>query len=279
LAAARADLTIQSGDALALIFSRATSASKTALKGLVGLGTSELASAVGMVGMDIAKALGQADKVTRLYTLARDYLAKTYESLIALLGPKMAQIAGEKVTGWVEQIGEGKPVAGLLEKLYHTEQTKEALNSTIAESTAKVVQFTEAMADLEKLNATFDKKTVLIEKIMPKLKWVTMISDAAALPQGRIILAVAYVLLSGYVILTAGDYVDAPRLERLGRVLGVRCAIETRLGVAGKADAADATGAGAADADAPGAGRTGDGENGAGGTGDDETGVSLAQGE
>jgi hypothetical protein len=67
---------------------------------------------------------------------------------------------------------------------------------------------------------------------LPKLKWVTVLSDAAAFPQGRLILAVAYILLSGYVIPTAGDYVNAPHLQRLERVPGVRRVIEANLGAA-----------------------------------------------
>jgi len=41
----------------------------------------------------------------------------------------------------------------------------------------------------------------------------------------------AYLVLPGYVIYTGGDYVDAPKLEKLGRVRGVLHVVETGLAV------------------------------------------------
>jgi hypothetical protein len=41
----------------------------------------------------------------------------------------------------------------------------------------------------------------------------------------------AYLALGVYVIAAGGDYVDAPRLQLLDRVPGVRVVVETRLPV------------------------------------------------
>ena len=43
--------------------------------------------------------------------------------------------------------------------------------------------------------------------------------------------ATAYLVLLGYVIYTGGDYVDAPKLEKLGRVPGVLHVVEAGLAV------------------------------------------------
>lgn len=230
LSAARTELILQSGDALALITARSADASQTALEGLVGLGASELAKAVGIVGLDIAKALGQAEKITQLYNLFRDFLFKAYNAFVALLGPQLSKIVGEQVTEWVEKISDGEPIPDLLEKLYETEETKEALQQEIETSKAKLDRFTAAIEQVGKLNDALGKQTNLVEKILPKLKWAALI-PAAALPQGQLLMAAAYIVLSGYVILNAADYVDAPRLQRLDRVPGVRRVIETHLAI------------------------------------------------
>jgi hypothetical protein len=78
------------------------------------------------------------------------------------------------------------------------------------------------------MNDTFRSKTGLIDKILPKIKYLTFI-PAAALPQAKLVMAAAYLLMGGYVILVGGDYVDAPGLDRLDRVPGVRQVIEATI--------------------------------------------------
>ena len=54
---------------------------------------------------------------------------------------------------------------------------------------------------------------------------------AARVPMVELATAAAYLVLLGYVIYTGGDYVDAPKLEKLGRVPGVLHVVETGLAV------------------------------------------------
>ena len=52
---------------------------------------------------------------------------------------------------------------------------------------------------------------------------------AARLPMVELATAAVYIGLLGFVVYTGSDYVDAPRLERIGRVPGVLHVVETGL--------------------------------------------------
>jgi hypothetical protein len=229
--AARVVLSDAIVDALDLVSERASKTGQAALSGLLGLGGAEVAQAAGAVGMDLAQALGQADKVTQLYNLFRDFAVKAYDSLVALLGQQLAQTAAQRVVEWFEEFKEGEQFARLLERLYETDQTRRDLSRLVAESRANLESFTAAIQRVDGLDAAFGQQAGLAEKLLRGLKVLALI-PAAALPQGRLLMAAAYVVLGAYVVLAGGDYVDARRLERLGRVPGVRQVVEGQLAAA-----------------------------------------------
>jgi hypothetical protein len=228
LPTARVALSNAVEDALDLISQRASKTGQAALGGLLGLGVAQVAQAAGVVGLDIARSLGQAEKVTRLYNLFRDFAVKAYDSLIALLGEQLAQTAAQKVVEWFEQIKEGEQFAKLLEQLYETQRTGQELGQLVAQSPADLVKFTAATQHVDGLEASFARQIDLSEKLLQGLKYLSFV-PAAALPQGRLLMAAAYIVLGAYVVLAGGDYVDARRLERLGRVPGVRQVVEGQL--------------------------------------------------
>jgi hypothetical protein len=229
--AARVMLSDAIADALDLISEQASKTGQAALSGLLGLGGAEVAQVAGAVGMDFAQALGQADKVTRLYNLFRDFAVKTYDSLVALLGQQLAQTSAQRVVEWFEEFKEGEQFARLLERLYETDQTRRDLGRLVAESRANLESFTAAIQRVDGLDAAFGQQADLAEKLLRGLKVLALV-PAAALPQGRLLMAAAYVVLGAYVVLAGGDYVDARRLERLGRVPGVRQVVEGHLAAA-----------------------------------------------
>jgi hypothetical protein len=185
--------------------------------------------AAGVVGMDIAQALGQAEKVTRLYNLFRDYAVQAYETLVTLLGPQLAQTVAQQVVEWVEEVKEGEQFGKLLERLYQTEQTSQQVRQLVTDSEAELVAFVATLEKVDGLDEDFKQKIDLSEKLLKVLKFLALV-PAAALPQGRLLTAAAYLVLGGYVVLAGADYVDAQRLERLDRVPGVRQVVETNLG-------------------------------------------------
>ncbi|MEJ7652651.1 MAG: hypothetical protein WKH64_04515 [Chloroflexia bacterium] len=124
------------GDALALISERAAKTGQSALGGLLGLGAAEIAQAAGLVGMDVARAFGLAEKVSRLYTICRSFIAQAFESLVALLGLGVAQTAAGKVVEWVGELKDGKLLDDLLARMYDTERTASYLSERIESSQA-----------------------------------------------------------------------------------------------------------------------------------------------
>jgi hypothetical protein len=228
VAAARPKLTTMAVDTLALISDRAAKTSQSALAGLLGLGLLQITSAAGIVGMDIARALGQAEKVTRLYSLFRSFAVQAYESLVALLGPSLAQAGAQRVLEWVEAVSEGEQVGQLLETLYNTHQTGEILTAEIAASQVGLERFHRAMESVLRLEKAYLQQTTLAEKILKGLRYFGGI-PAATLPQGILLVSAAYLVLAAYIILTAADYVDSEKVTLLDRVPGVRRSVEMNL--------------------------------------------------
>lgn len=228
VANARVALSNSVDDAIDLISSRAGRVGQSALSGLLGIGAAELANAAGIVGMDIAEALGKAEEVTRLYELFRSYISSAVESLIALVGRPALEAATNQALEWVGELKEGKLFAELLLKLYGTSQTVEELHLKIAASPAGLEQFVAAIQDVDKLDSAFHQQIKLAEKLLNGVRFVGGIS-AAALPASRLILAGIYMVLGVYIVAAGGDYVDAPHLKLVDRVPGVRQVVEIRL--------------------------------------------------
>jgi hypothetical protein len=227
---ARVELSNSVDDAIDLISSRAGKVGQSALGGLVSIGAAELVNAAGIVGMDIAEALGQAEAVTRLYELFRSYVSGAIESLIALVGRPALEAATNQALEWINEMKEGKLFGELLLKAYGTDQIVEELQLRIAGSQAELEQFVAAIQDVDKLDSAFHQQIKLAEKLLKGLRFVGGIS-AAALPASKLILAGVYMILGVYIVVAGGDYVDAPRLQFLNRVPGVRQVVEVRLAV------------------------------------------------
>jgi len=227
---ARVELSKSVDDAVDLISSRAGKVGQSALGGLVSIGATELISAAGIVGMDIAEALGQAEAVTRLYTLVRSYISGAFESLIALVGRPALEAATNQALEWINEMKEGKLFGELLLKAYGTDQIMEELHLRIAGSQAGLEQFVAAVQDVDKLDSAFHQQIKLAEKLLKGLRFVGGISTAA-LPASKVVMAAVYLVLGIYIVLAGGDYVDAPRLQFLNRVPGVRQVVEVRLEV------------------------------------------------
>lgn len=218
---ARMELTNSIQDTMTLISDRASKAGQAAFGGLLGLGAGEVARAAGMVGMDIAQALGQAEKVTRLYNLFRDLLVKAYDALLALVGGQVAKIAGEKVVEWVDQLKGGELFESLLKKLYDTKAIDDELSKVISSSQAPLEKFGAAIESVGKLDSTYQQQVSLAEKALKMLKFIGGL-PAAVLPQAKLLLAAVNIVLGAYVILAGADMVDSQRLQILKRVPGVR---------------------------------------------------------
>jgi hypothetical protein len=228
VSAAQRELSNTVDDAIDLISSRAAKVGQSALGGLVGMGAAELASAAGIVGLDIAEALGQAEKVTQLYVLFRSYVSGAIESIIALVGRPALEMATSKALEWVSELKEGKIFGEILLKLYGTDQTTEELHQEIDASMAELEQFLAAIQDVDKLDSAFHQQIMLAEKLLKGLRFLGAIM-AVATPASKLVLAGVYMVLGVYIVVAGGDFIDAPRLQLLDRVPGVRHVVEIRL--------------------------------------------------
>jgi hypothetical protein len=225
---ARHQLKEDVGDTLLLISGRASGSGQVALEGLLGIGLGQVAKAAGFVGMDIAEALGQAEKVSRLYDAFRGFLRNAYNSIMALLGPDTARKAAEEVPKWLEKLNLGEQLDSLLGRLFHIEDTRVVLTPLIDASDAAVERYVNVSRMILALNNAFQRKTGLIDKILPKIRYVGMI-PGAALPAGQLLMAAAYIALGGYVLFLGGDYLDSTHIRFLDRVPGVRRVVEKNL--------------------------------------------------
>lgn len=216
--------------ALLLIPERAGKTGQSAFSGLLGLGITQVGQAAGQLGLGVAHIIGQTEKLSRLYQLFRDFAVRAYESVAALLGPTLAQIAGQKVVDWLGQVKEAKFFNGLLEKLYQTEQTKADLRQRITNSTSDWKDYVTADEKIQGLNEEFRRQLSLIDKLLKGLKYLGGV-PAAILPYGPLLMAAVYILLCAYVVFTGADYLDAQNLKFLNRVLGVRQVVETTLAI------------------------------------------------
>jgi len=228
LATARASLSTSVEDALELIPQRAGKTGQTALDGLMILGIPRVLEAAGAVGMGIAQALGQAEKVTRLYLLFRGFAVRALEAVTELVGSELIKEVAERVVAWMKEMEKGKVLTELLEKFFETEKTNRYLNQVVSGSGAEPAAFAAAAEAVDGLEAAYRRQADLVEKLLRGLKFVALV-PAAALPQGTLLMAGAYTVLGGYVVLAAADYVDARRLKLLDRVPGVRTIVETQL--------------------------------------------------
>jgi len=220
LAAAREALGDAVEDALTSITERASAAAQIALSGLLGLSTAELAGAIGAIGTDIAQLLGQAEAVSRLYSLVRSFIAGVYASLMALVNAQVIEAAAGQLVAWVNDMREGKQFGEFLARFYATEQTRTTLHALISSSQATREQFTDATQKVEALAAAFRQQIELSEKLLKGFRFVGAIS-AAILPQGELLLSAAYAVIGAYVVFVGGDYLDAPRVQYLDRVPGL----------------------------------------------------------
>ena len=148
LANAQADLTTRVVDALDLILNRAITTGQEALKGLAAIGVGNLGHAAGVVGMNIAQYLGQAEKVSRLYNLFRGFAIQAYEAVLALVGNQLAQTMAGKVVEWFDQVQKGRKLEELLEWLYQTGPTGRDLGTFIKDSKATPDRFLKAFQEV-----------------------------------------------------------------------------------------------------------------------------------
>jgi hypothetical protein len=208
---------------------RAARTGQTAVSGLLVLGIGQVAHAAGIVGSDIAQALGVAEQASRIFALARDFALSAYNAVVALLGPAVAQSAAQQVLAWVNDVAAGEQLQTLLARLYGTKQTAQHLDAVVTASQADLGKFVIAIREVEGLNSGFQQQLDLVDKL---LRGFRLLGGAAAatIPQATVLMAAAYIVIVGYAVFAGADYVDARTVRVLNRVPGVRQVVERSVG-------------------------------------------------
>jgi hypothetical protein len=232
---ARAETMTEIESTFDLISRRAAKSGQKAIGGLLGLGVTEVASAVGAVGKSITDFLGVGETLSRWYGFIRSYAIKAYEAVVALLG-SAAQAVSQKVLEWFNdltekwtgELKEGKLLDRWVKTLYETEATKRDLGVIVNGSTVGPEKYTVVIEDAKELRKLYEQRIKWSDKI---LDWMPTLSGVATavIPHGMMLVAVLYVALSGYVIVAGADYVDAPRIKFLNRVPGIRSVVASNL--------------------------------------------------
>lgn len=219
-------------DTLDLISERASRTGQSALGGLLGMGAGKLREAAGMLGTEIATALGQAEKITRLYKLFQDYVSNAIESVIALVGKDVAEMAASQALDWLADLSAGKLMHQVLEKLYETQTTARGLEPLISSSERDLEAYIDAIADVDHLEGAHRRQIKLADKLLSGFGLLGGV-PLPTLPALKLALAAAHIALGAYVVLSAADYVDAQRLKLIDRVPGVSRVVVARLAVPG----------------------------------------------
>ena len=213
---------------MTLIRDRAGKSGQTAISGLLVLGVADVARAAGVVGLELAAALGMSAKVTRLYSAFHEFALNAYNSLVALLGPTLAQTAAQQALAWVNDVVQGQKFSELLEKLYETGNTGKTIDQEVNASQAALGKFVAAIQGVDALGEKFGQQIGTIDKLLKGLRLFGAV-PTTVVPQGKLLVGAAYVVIGSYVVLAGADFVDAPNLRWLDRVPGVRRVVETNV--------------------------------------------------
>jgi hypothetical protein len=227
--ASREDLIQAAEDAIDQVLSGVGSFGKDALAGLLGLDTALLKQAAQMISGELAELVAKlGQQASLLVSKAVKFLLQAYDSLLAALGQDAASAMRQQVAGWLEQIQQGDNVAQLIGAALQADAVRARVAELVAASQASSEALGQIEANVEALPGSFAGRTKLAGQILAGIAVLKRI-PAARLPMVEVATAAVYISLLGFVVYTGSDYVDAPRLERIGRVPGVLHVVETGL--------------------------------------------------
>ena len=202
---------------------------RDALAGLVGLDTALLKKAAQLIGGQASETIAKlGEQASRLVSKAVAFVVQAYDSILAALGQDVTSELRVQAAEWVERLQEGDLVANLLGGVFETSATRERIADLVAASAAAAPALGLAEAAVEALPAGYAARTRLAGQILAGLGILKRI-PAARVPMVELATGAAYLVLLGFVLYSGGDYVDAPKLEKLGRVPGVLHVVETGL--------------------------------------------------
>ena len=131
----------------------------------------------------------------------------------------------------MQTLQEGEAIDTLLGTVYELPQSRQRVQELVEESQASPTVLGTTQTAVAALPDSFAARTKLGSQLLAGLGLLKRI-PATRLPAVELATAATYIALLGFVVLVGGDYLDAPRLEKLGRIPGVVQVVETGLAIA-----------------------------------------------
>jgi hypothetical protein len=228
--ASRDELIQAANDAIDQVLGGVGSFSQDALAGMLGLDTALLKQAAQLISGELAELVAKlGEQASRLVARAVRFLLQAYDSLLAALGQDAASALRQQAVAWIDQVQQGDGVAQLIGAALQADVVRGRVAEFVAASQASDEVLGETEANVQALPGSFQARTRLAGQLLAGIAVLKRI-PAARLPMVELASAAVYISLLGFVVYTGSDYVDAPRLERIGRVAGVLHVVEAGLG-------------------------------------------------
>lgn len=230
--ASRDELLATAGEVFEDVLGSTGRFARDVLAGIVGLDPALLKQAAGMVSKELGELVQHlGDQASRLLAKAVAFIVQAYDNLLAALGQDATSQMRRQVAEWLDRLQEGEALSTLLGHLFEVSKAQQRVQAAVAGSDASAVVLGQTQQAVAALPAGFAARTKLCSQLLAALGLLKHIA-ATRLPMVEAATAALYVALLGFVVFVGGDYVDAPRLERINRIPGVVHVVET--GLAGR---------------------------------------------
>jgi hypothetical protein len=206
--------------------------SQDTFAGLIGLDTALLKQAAEMISDEMGDLIEQlGERASRLVARALAFIVQAYDSLLASLGQDVTSELRLEAAEWVQELQQGGAVSSLLGRVLEVPVVRQRITDVVQTSTASALVLGQAEEQVKTLVPGYLGRTKLAGQLLAALGLLKRI-PAARLPMVELASAVLYVTLLGYNLYVGADYIDAPRMTRLGRIPGVLQVLEAELQVA-----------------------------------------------
>lgn len=225
IAGARRRLSGAVSDSLGSVMQDTEQVVRASFTGLLGLSLSQVTAAASEVTGGISGALSSSRGIEQFTQSGRQLLVEAARSATSLMDQPALESGVRQVLDWLEEVRGGRIVSVLLERVYATELTGEELHSLIESASGPLEAFSKALQALNDLSEDYNQKARISGQILRGARWVGG-GLSTFFPQATLIMAILYLAIGGYGILSGADYVDSPRLKVIKRVPGVRLRVE-----------------------------------------------------
>lgn len=228
-AATPAELVAAAHQAIEAILDGVASYSRDVLAGMVGLDTALLKQAAGMISEELSELVAKlGEEGSKLVAKAVTFIVQAYDNLLAALGQDATSEMRRRVAEMLERLQQGEVIENVLRTVFDMPKAEQRIQALVEASQAPAPVLGQINVGVAALPAGFAARTKLANQLLAALGVLKHVR-AVQLPMVELARAALYVALLGFVLYVGADYVDAPRLERLGRVPGVVQLVENGL--------------------------------------------------